>query len=382
MREYKIYKLKLYKTQKGLIGIQDYLSDKALSERHYNEELDTGRTTKAGKPIYSGKIYFETETLPPAFEEDTGDDFKVKYYYDVVVEEDDKAKKTIKSCDLVIETTDIIQGTMSPVRRTKPKEGTNETKPYVFFSYSIDVSILNGAENKQDFIDYMKTRGLQLSDNTYQDKFQFSGFYSLFDNQIPVFSPLAYKTLHYLVSIQQKGDKYYINNINPTSVFANGNIILSGTVEKIEDNMVTIFKKANYEELKSENATLLPYMSVKTSNLVVDENQYYKEMTFKVNIQDLTGIVEGGEISVELSEDTFKKVQNSKISVEKIFVPGQEAPKEEEPAQEASKQEAPVQETPKQEAPTDDNADFDGTPIKEDKPEPKEEVKKDEEIPF
>ena len=63
MREYKLYKLALYKTKNGLMGVQGYINDNSLAERHYDDETDTGRTTRAGKPIYTGKIFFEVVSL-------------------------------------------------------------------------------------------------------------------------------------------------------------------------------------------------------------------------------------------------------------------------------------------------------------------------------
>ena len=356
MREYKLYKLKLFKTEKGLLGIQDYLNNKALAERYYDEEVDTGRQTRTGEPVYSGKIFFaieKEEDFPKAFQEEQPANFNVRYFYDVLIEEDDNAKKSIKSCELVVETTDIIQGTMSPVRRTKPKEGTNETKPYVFFSYSIPTTTLNSVSNKQDFIDFMETRGMKLQENTYQDKYQFSGYYSLFENQIPVFSPLAYKNQHYLISIQKKQDKYYINNINPTPVFKEGSILLEAEIISIEDNIVMLKKEATYEELKENKATLLPYMAINTISIEKD-GKYYKEMTFKVEMKQIENKV-GDIIVVELNEKTFRKIQNPKITVDGVFEKETQSKlSEEEPEQ---KEEIEKQEN--------NNEDFDGTKIPE-----------------
>jgi len=384
MREYKLYKLALYKTKNGLMGVQNYVSDLSLSERHYDEEVDTGRTTRANKPIYSGKVFFETENMPEAFVENPDKNFNTRYFYDVIIEEDDKAKKSIKECSLVIETTDIIFGQVSAVRRTKPKEGSDTTKPYVFFSYSIDVSVLDSASNKDEFISFMAGRGLRLGDNTYQDKYQFSGFYTLFENQIAMFSPLAYKYQHYLITIQEKNGNFYINNINPNGVFSEHPVLLSGNVIDITENgdkkIVTIEKAAGYEQLRNEEATLLPYMA-KTVE-VMEEG--VKKMTFDI-ITKNTSVSVGDEINLELNEDNFTKIQNSKISVDTLElnnVVGQaEAPKEEAKAEpEAPKEEAkaePEAEAPKEEATadsTEDNVDFDGSSIKE-------EAKKDE-IPF
>jgi len=396
MREYKLYKLALYKTKNGLMGVQNYVSDISLSERHYDEEVDTGRTTRANKPIYSGKIFFETETMPSTFVEVIEKKFNVRYFYDLVIEEDDKAKKSIKECTLVIETTDIIFGQVSAVRRTKPKEGNDSTRPYVFFSYAIDTSVLDSASNKEEFISFMAGRGLRLGDSTYQDKYQFSGFYTLFENQIPMFSPLAYKYQHYLITIQEKNGNFYINNVNPSGVFSEHPILLRGNVTGITENgdkkIVTIEKSANYDELRNEDATLLPYMA-KTVE-VLEEG--VKKMTFDIITKETTVKV-GDEVSIELNEDNFTKIQNPKISMDNLQIDNLATGKEETskpatetapvtetkveetvetPAVEAKTEE--VTETPVVEAKTEDtteeNVDFDGSSIQED-------VKK-EDIPF
>jgi hypothetical protein len=398
MREYKLYKLALYKTKNGLMGVQNYVSDVSLSERHYDEEVDTGRTTRANKPIYSGKIFFETEDLPSDFVDNPERNFNVRYFYDLVIEEDDKAKKSIKECTLVRETTDIIFGQVSAVRRTKPKDGNDTTRPYVFFSYSIDTSVLDSASNKDEFIAFMAGRGLRLGDSTYQDKYQFSGFYTLFENQIPMFSPLAYKYQHYLITIQEKNGNFYINNINPSGVFSENPVLLRGNVTAIIENgdkkVVTVEKSASYDELRDENATLLPYMAKAVE--VLEEG--VKKMTFDVITKNNTVSV-GDEVSIELNEDNFTKIQNPKITIDTLSIDNLATSKEDNTTKPAEKQpetpiveakkeevvETPVVEAKKEEVvetpaveakeeAIEDNVDFDGSAIKED-------VKK-EDIPF
>lgn len=314
MREFKLYKLKLYKTKNGLMGVQDYLNEEALKERYFNDEEETGRTTRAGNPVISGRIYFETETFPEAFLENPVKDVKTRYYYDILVEEDDKGKKSIKECVLITEKTDVILATVSDVMRPKNPKPNQTPRPFVIFGHTVPVEALDASSNKDDFIDFMATRGLNKQEKPYNDNYQFSGFYTLFENQITLFAPLARKLAHYQMSTQTKDGKTYISNINPNPVFADGPITIKGSVTGINENMVTVERSADYETMKAEGIVVATFLANEVS---VDEN-YIKTMVFELNVESMENVVVGENVSFVLDETSFKKIQTPRISVKEL----------------------------------------------------------------
>jgi len=369
MREYKLYNLAIYKTEKGLMGVQGYVNDKSLSEKHYNIEEDTGRTTRAGKPIIKGQIFFETENgYPDGYVEDPKREWNEKIVYEVVVEEDDNNKRRIKTCVLSKEVTDIFNGKLSPVRRTKPDEKGN-TKPYVFLSFEIAEATLDGAPNKEDLINFLKTRGMTQNATPYQGNYQFSAFYSLYENQIPTFSPLAHKHQYFLATFTTKNGKTYVTNIFPNNVFEK-DIQLKGFVTEIKDDVVIIEKEASYEQLKEEESLNLPYLA----NAVEYLESGDRKMTFNVKVATCNVKV-GDQVNISLNEGNFSKIMNAKINLEELNAISNDKPEpkvkeedsnnqsneeyadyewegEEAPKEEAPKEEAPKEEAPKEEAPT------------------------------
>lgn len=303
---FKLYEVTLMKSKKEkdvLIVKKDYVKAKDQSMGNYQSFTDV--TDRNGKNISVGY------TRLPISDVDKLDNFVDGGTYDIEMYKDENDVFCLLSGVKVTFRKEVMNLKIGQIR-----EGNNGK--YLYLSVEIPETEFESSTNKEEIVESFASKGLKKG-AVYNGNVQFSAAISVWDNEVSKYSKWENETKHISFLTKTMGGNTKIHKFLE-NVFENGKTIkITGLVEDVKEQDLTVVMFTNWETIKSKKAPSyncqgFTIKDIETIDKTPEGNTL--KLTYKVNVIGEVNVEPGDEITFEITEERTNKIFTPKIQIE------------------------------------------------------------------